>query len=80
MPNKEFTYSVGDRVVYLHPEAGNGTRMPRGSLATVIEVQSRKTVVLDFDDAIESYHHKWLCDVDYIEPCLPDNIDLSALL
>ena len=80
MPNEEFTYSVGDRVVYVHPYAGKNTRMPRGSLATIIEVQSRKTVVLDFDDAIESYHHKWLCDVSYIEPYLPVNIDLSALL
>lgn len=80
MSKEEFTYSVGDRVVYLHPQAWNGTRMPRGSLATVIEVQSRKTVVLDFDDAIEVCHHKWPCDVCYIEPYLPDNIDLSALL
>ena len=77
---QNFTYSVGDRVVYLHPDAGKNTRMPRGSLATVIEVESPQTVVLDFDDAIESYHHKWLCDVEYIEPCLPDDIDLSALL
>lgn len=80
MSNEECTYSVGDRVVYVHPDAGKDTRMPRGSLATVIEVKSRKTVVLDFDDAIESYHHKWLCDVEYIEPCLPNDIDLSVLL
>ena len=80
MPNEEFTYSVGDRVVYLHPDAGKNTRMPRGSLATVIEAKSRQTVVLDFDDAIEFYHHKWPCDVCYIEPYLPVDIDLSTLL
>ena len=73
-------YSVGDRVIYIHPEAGKGIRMPRGSLATVIGVKNVITVTICFDEVPSSEYETWDCDVEYLTPVLFMDVDAISLL
>ena len=73
-------YSIGDRVSYIHPNAGMGTRMPRDSLATVIQIKTSKIVVICFDDARSSKYKHWGCDIIYLEPITAINVDVASLL
>lgn len=73
-------YSIGDRVVYIHPLAGMGTRMPRGSLATVIRVNTSKSAILCFDDAPSDKYKQWICDIVYLEPAAFINVNAASLL
>lgn len=73
-------YSVGDRVSYIHPNAGTGLRMPRGSLATVTRVRTSKSVGICFDDAPSDKYTQWGCDIEHLEPAPVADIDASSLL
>lgn len=73
-------YSIGDRVVYIHPFAGMGTRMPRGSLATVTLVKTNKTVDICFDDATSDKYKAWSCHIEYLEPAAFINVNAASPL
>ena len=73
-------YSIGDRVAYIHPFAGTGTRMPRGSLATVTQIKTLKNVTICFDDAPSDKYKKWGCDISYLELAAVANVNAASLL
>lgn len=73
-------YSIGDRVAYIHPYAGTGTRMPRGSLATVTQIWTSKEVVICFDDAPSARYEQRKCNISYLEPAAFLNANAASLL
>lgn len=73
-------YCIGDRVVYIHPLAGIGTRMPYGSLATVTQIRTSRNVAICFDDAASDGYRTWGCNIEFLEPAPLVDIDVASLL